>query len=204
MSARRGPTWPSLGFSLSGCGADGAPMRAQRNPLEPIYRASELLYYPALAGIVALLLYSLFGAGRLVAAAFDRRAAADWLRAYGGGRETGAPPGRLAIVGHLPSDATLNEAEVLALRRLEGIRIAARVAPMAGLIATLVPMGPALVALTDNDLSRMAELLRNAFAAVVIALAAASIAFWVASVRKRWCAEELVAVEKRLGGGHGL
>ena len=75
---------------------------------------------------------------------------------------------------------------------------------MAGLIATLVPMGPALVALTDNDLSRMAELLRNAFAAVVIALAAASIAFWVASVRKRWCAEELVAVEKRLGGGHGL
>jgi hypothetical protein len=172
--------------------------------LEPIYRASELLYYPALAGILALLFYSLFEAGRLSAAAFGRRSRSAWLRSYGGGQQTDAPPGRLAIVSHLPPDATLNEAEVLALRRLEGIRIAARVAPMAGLIATLVPMGPALVALTDNDLTRMADLLRNAFAAVVIALAAASIAFWVASVRKRWCAEELVAVEKRLGAGHEL
>ncbi len=172
--------------------------------MEPIYRASELLYYPALTGIVVLLFYSLFEAGRLVAAAFGRRSTAAWLRAYGGGQQVGAPPGKLAIVGRLPPDATLNEAEVLALRKLEGVRIAARVAPMVGLIATLVPMGPALVALTDNDLTRMAELLRNAFAAVVIALAAASVAFWVASVRKRWCAEELVAVEKRLGGGHGL
>jgi hypothetical protein len=172
--------------------------------LEPIYRASELLYYPALAVILVLLFYSLFEAGRLSMASFGRHALSTWLRAYGGSEQAGAPPARLSIIGYLPPDATLNEAEVLALRRLEHIRIAARVAPMAGLIATLVPMGPALVALTDNDLTRMADLLRNAFAAVVIALAAASIAFWVASVRKRWCAEELVAIEKRLGAGHGL
>ncbi|HMO41923.1 MAG TPA: MotA/TolQ/ExbB proton channel family protein [Phenylobacterium sp.] len=172
--------------------------------MEPIYRASELLYYPALVGIIALLVYSLFEAGRLAMAGLARRSATAWLGAYARRTETGLSPAGLSVVPYLDLDATLNEAEVVALRRLEGVRMAARVTPMLGLIATLVPMGPALVALTANDLSQMAALLRNAFAAVVLALAAASVAFWVASVRKRWCAEELVAIEKRMGVSGGL
>lgn len=172
--------------------------------METIYRASELLYYPALLGIIALLAYSLFEAGRLVMAGLARRSATAWLGTYARGAEAGLMPAGLSVVPHLGLDASLNEAEVVALRRLEGVRMAARVTPMLGLIATLVPMGPALVALTSNDLSQMASLLRNAFAAVVLALAAASVAFWVASVRKRWCAEELVAIEKRMGASGGL
>jgi len=34
---------------------------------------------------------------------------------------------------------------------------------------------------------------------VTISLAAASLTFWVASIKKRWFAEELVEIEKQLG-----
>ena len=166
--------------------------------MNSIYEASGLLYYPALLCIGALFLYSVIEAGMLCGAYLGRAAIARWLTAYGSGQD-GAKPAGLSVLGRLPADATLNEAEIVALKRLEGVRMTARIAPMAGLIATLVPMGPALLALTRNDIGQMGELLRNAVAAVVFALAAASIAFWVASVRKRWCAEELAAFEKRRG-----
>jgi len=42
--------------------------------------------------------------------------------------------------------------------------------------------------------------LSAAFTAVTISLSAASLTFWVASVKKRWFAEELVYIEKELGG----
>ncbi len=96
----------------------------------------------------------------------------------------------------------LEDLEVAAMRRLEFIRIATRVTPMLGLIATLIPMGPALLALTKNDVAQMSELLRSAFSSVVLALASASLCFWIATVRRRWCAEELVAVSRKIGAGN--
>ncbi len=69
---------------------------------------------------------------------------------------------------------------------------------MLGLIATLIPMGPALLSLTENNVVLMGELLRTAFTAVILALAAASLTFWVAGVKKRWFAEEITKAEKQL------
>jgi len=93
---------------------------------------------------------------------------------------------------------TVDDLDVAALKRLELIRVATRVTPMLGLIATLIPMGPALLALTKNDVAQMAELLRSAFSAVVLALAASVLCFCIATVRRRWCAEEVLAVRRVL------
>ncbi|MDC7784697.1 MotA/TolQ/ExbB proton channel family protein [Rhodoplanes sp. TEM] len=160
---------------------------------------SELLLTPVQLAIQLLFVLSLFESGRLIV---------QWALRLRGRRGFRTPPmqGFGALGGGYPlarrfaedPSLTLDELDVAAMRQLELIRVATRVTPMLGLIATLIPMGPALVALTRNDVAQMSELLRSAFAAVVLALAAACLCFWIASVRRRWCAEELVAVKRRI------
>jgi biopolymer transport protein ExbB/TolQ len=80
---------------------------------------------------------------------------------------------------------------------LELPRIATRVAPMLGLIATMIPMGPALKGLSDGNLGQVSDNLAVAFAAVILSLIAAAITFWVVSVQRRWLAEELVWLQRQ-------
>ena len=86
--------------------------------------------------------------------------------------------------------------ETVAVKRLEFARIATRVAPMLGLVATMIPMGPALKALADGALHDVSRRLLIAFSAVILALLAAAISFTVVNVRKRWYAADLAAIEQ--------
>ena len=87
--------------------------------------------------------------------------------------------------------ASRDALELHLLRRLEPLRVVSRVAPMLGLVATMIPMGPALVAVSQGDTVGIAENLVIAFAAVIIALLSAAITYTVLSVRRRWLLEEL-------------
>lgn len=58
---------------------------------------------------------------------------------------------------------SLAELEAEAMNRLEFVRIATRVTPMLGLVATMIPMGPALHALGDGQLADVANNLTAAF-----------------------------------------
>ena len=49
------------------------------------------------------------------------------------------------------------EGPTLLVKKLEFVRIVTRLTPMLGLIATLIPMGPALVALQENNTYAMGE-----------------------------------------------
>ncbi len=91
------------------------------------------------------------------------------------------------------------------MKRLEWLRVVARSAPMLGLVATMIPMGPALLALIRNDAQGIGENLTVAFSAVILALVAASIAFFILTFRRRWLLEDLRAVERSLAeaGGAG-
>lgn len=155
---------------------------------------SALLLTPVQLAIYAFFVVALFESGRLIvqwALRFRHRGALAQPSAPAAGYPI------LALFARKPT-LTVDDLDLEALRRLEFIRIATRVTPMLGLIATLIPMGPALVALTKNDVAQMSELLRNAFAAVVLALAASALCFWIASVRRRWCAEEVIALKRRI------
>lgn len=93
-------------------------------------------------------------------------------------------------------DRTLSQdqMELVVLKDLEGVRLCSRVAPMLGLIATMIPMGPALVAVASGESQGVAQSLAPAFASVIVALAAASITFVVYTVRRRWLMRELVLI----------
>ncbi len=87
-----------------------------------------------------------------------------------------------------------DQMELAVLKDLEGVRLCSRVAPMLGLIATMIPMGPALVAVASGESQGVAQSLAPAFASVIVALASASITFVVYTVRRRWLMRELVLV----------
>lgn len=87
--------------------------------------------------------------------------------------------------------ANTESIELQVLKLLEPLRITSRVAPMLGLVATMIPMGPALVAVAAGNTQGMAESLVVAFAAVIVALLAAAITYVVLSVRRRWLLAEL-------------
>jgi biopolymer transport protein ExbB/TolQ len=65
------------------------------------------------------------------------------------------------------------------------------VAPMLGLVATMIPMGPALIAVSAGNAQGMAQNLVVAFSAVIIALLSAAITYLVLTIRRRWLLQEL-------------
>ena len=74
-------------------------------------------------------------------------------------------------------DATISHLELRLLQLLEPLRLISRTAPMLGLVATMIPMGPALVAVASGNSRGVAENLVVAFSAVIIALLSAAISF---------------------------
>jgi biopolymer transport protein ExbB/TolQ len=88
-------------------------------------------------------------------------------------------------------DADQQLIELYLLKQIEPLRIVSRVAPMLGLVATMIPMGPALINVAAGNFVEVANNLGVAFAAVIIALLSASITFWILTIRRRWLLEEL-------------
>ncbi len=73
--------------------------------------------------------------------------------------------------------------------------VVARLGPMLGLMATLIPLGPGLIALGQGDTKTLADCLLTAFDATVTGLAAAAVAFAISRLRKRWYEDYLSSLE---------
>lgn len=73
--------------------------------------------------------------------------------------------------------------------------LVARLGPMLGLMATLIPLGPGMIALGQGDTKTLADSLLTAFDATVAGLAAAGVAFAISRLRKRWYEDYLSSLE---------
>ena len=156
------------------------------NPIEvAMYDISQFFLYPVLIAIAVLFVHAFFALGAFVWQAWQR------ARGHIAGFE-------LHAVRQADPDIDLVALETLAVNRLEFARIATRVAPMLGLVATMIPMGPALKALADGALQDVSRSLMIAFSAVILALLSAAISFTVVNVRKRWYSADLATIEARL------
>jgi biopolymer transport protein ExbB/TolQ len=145
-----------------------------------MYQVSQVFLVPTLVLILALFFYAFWLLGHF--------AMLSWRRRKGGGR-------LLLARWQEARDLSPDDLDLYAHRVLELPRIASRVTPMLGLVATMIPMGPALQSLSGGNLAAVSENLTVAFSAVILALIAASITFWVVNVRRRWLAEEMLEVE---------
>ncbi len=86
----------------------------------------------------------------------------------------------------------------------------AKLAPMFGLLGTLIPLGPGIIALGQGDTYTLSTSLLTAFDTTVAGLVAAAFATVISAVRRGWyreygsileaLAEEILELEKSRGG----
>ena len=93
------------------------------------------------------------------------------------------------------AEKSLQQYEIVVTALLDKTRMMIRIGPMLGLMGTLIPMGPALLALTNGDLKQMADCLIIAFGTTVAGLAIGALAYWISIVRERWYAQDLKDME---------
>jgi biopolymer transport protein ExbB/TolQ len=89
----------------------------------------------------------------------------------------------------------LQEYEFHTIKRLERTRVLVRIGPMLGLMGTLIPLSPALVALAEGDTTELADNLRIAFSVTVIGLLIGGLAFVVSIVRDRIYSQDISDLE---------
>lgn len=145
-----------------------------------LFELARLFLWPVTVGVILSFVYSVYVLGMFGVEYVQRRRA----------------PNRALLLHSFGQSAKKNQdqMELAVLKDLEGVRLCSRVAPMLGLIATMIPMGPALVAVASGESQGVAQSLAPAFASVIVALASASITFVVYTVRRRWLMRELVMV----------
>lgn len=71
----------------------------------------------------------------------------------------------------------------------------AKVAPMLGLMCTLIPLGPGILALGSGDTETLSASLLTAFDGTVAGLASAVVCLAATSLRRRWYDDYLVSLE---------
>lgn len=136
------------------------------------YQLVMIFQYPVYLLILLMFLYSVYDFGSFSARALRRK------------RGTNHPP-----------SLSPEEFYLRGLRSLELQRLIARVAPLLGLVGTLIPLGPALVALAEGNTMELGKKLSFAFGAVSLSLISASICYYTSTVRRRWLLEDIKKLE---------
>jgi biopolymer transport protein ExbB/TolQ len=96
----------------------------------------------------------------------------------------------------LQKPAEMSTVERRAHRRIERADILTRTAPMLGLMATLISLGPGLTALSNGSLGQLAAAMLTAFDTTVLGLAAGIVGFVIGRLRRRWYDEALTRWER--------
>lgn len=146
-----------------------------------LFELAQLFLAPVLLLILAALAYAFFALGAFALEAVQRHRG-----------NYSSPLFAQQSQRNLQSD----DLELWIMKRLEWLRMVSRTAPMLGLVATMIPMGPALLALTRDNSQAVGQNLVVAFSAVILALVSASITFFILTVRRRWFLEELRLIER--------
>jgi len=196
------------------------------HPQAIIYAVATALLYPVLIAEVLALVWCIFEAGRFTVELVKRgrkrsldklrisARAAQSAQAEGKPQEAiehlkhGLRAGRYGIrfASRLAPDLLnrvellklLNDTEHEAASRLARTRVLVRIGPMLGLMGTLIPISPALVALAQGDVQTLADNLVIAFSTTVVGLLIGGIAYFVSTVRDRLYTQDVSDIEYAL------
>jgi biopolymer transport protein ExbB/TolQ len=114
--------------------------------------------------------------------------------------ETGIAIGeRFWGIARLSRQADSHSLMALGKRRIERADFITRLAPMLGLMGTLIPLGPGLAALGEGQLKILTTAMTVAFDTTVIGLLAGMIGFVIGRMRRRWYDAALTELEQKNG-----
>jgi hypothetical protein len=162
-----------------------------------LYDLSNLFLIPVQVGVVLIFIYATFSLGMFMVLRVQRTLGRGRLAQIDSLEKMAGIKG-YAMLDMLMASPKISreDLEIAAHKELALLRITTRVAPMLGLVATMIPMGPALKSLANGNVQGISENLVIAFTAVIFALLAASITYWIASVKRDWLVADIRFVEK--------
>ncbi|MCD7948355.1 MAG: MotA/TolQ/ExbB proton channel family protein [Oscillospiraceae bacterium] len=73
-----------------------------------------------------------------------------------------------------------------------------RLAPMFGLMGTLIPLGPGIIALGQGDTATLSSSMLVAFDTTVAGLISAASCFVISKIRSRWYEDDMVSLESMM------
>ena len=76
----------------------------------------------------------------------------------------------------------------------------AKLGPMFGLLGTLIPLGPGVVALGQGDTVTLSQSMSIAFDTTIAGIITAAICAVISTIRKRWYASDMADVEAIMEG----
>jgi len=97
------------------------------------------------------------------------------------------------------NSGNISALEALAAKRIERTDFITRIAPMLGLMGTLIPLGPGLAALGDGKLDILTTAMSVAFDTTVLGLLVGIIGFVAGRLRRRWYEAALSSMEQASG-----
>ena len=80
-------------------------------------------------------------------------------------------------------------------KKINVTELVSKLGPMFGLLGTLIPLGPGIIALGKGDTATLASSIGVAFDTTIAGMLAASIAVVISSIRKRWYNGYMVTLE---------
>lgn len=80
-------------------------------------------------------------------------------------------------------------------RKVKITDLIAKLGPMFGLLGTLIPLGPGIIALGQGDTVTLSKSLLTAFDTTVAGLVCAAVALVISVIRKRWYSEYMADTE---------
>ena len=188
--------------------------------IDIMHAISSSLQTPVIVVLIALIVAMVLIVGMLVAEAFterryfklsvpklvdDAHATNDMERVI---RESGMLQRQKNALSELlrHPNATPAERESMAVNivaqeqaiyenRIKVTDFIAKVAPMLGLMGTLIPLGPGILAIGEGDTEILAESLMVAFDTTVLGLIVAAVALLVSTIRRAWYARYSASFE---------
>ncbi len=187
-----------------------------------LHVVSQDFLVPAMFILAALIVYAVFCIGSLIAEYFTERRHfkqnvpgfinavhdADYHDVLRVIRESGLLKSQKAVLETVARNMGLPAEDLYAVAKSEVSRanarrrrkvsrtdFAAKIGPMFGLMGTLIPLGPGIVAMGRGDVDALSSSLLIAFDTTVAGLIAAAACLLVTRIRRRWYAEYLTALE---------
>ena len=84
------------------------------------------------------------------------------------------------------AQAVISEVEGHYLHIINCTEIVVKIAPMLGLMGTLIPLGPGIMALGQGDMETLSQSIITAFDTTVVGLISAGFTSVISSIRKIW------------------
>jgi biopolymer transport protein ExbB/TolQ len=159
-----------------------------------LYIIASTLFYPVVVGLILLIFWLVICFGGFLREYIDRRQ----------GRSPVLPKFKKMLDAEVISQSAsldvhlekgLQIAELELIKGLDKVRFAIRVGPALGLMGTLIPMGVALAAMAQGDMTKMASNMVTAFTSTIVGLACGVIAYLMSLVKEKWVRADMREME---------